>query len=219
MGGGWFPLPNGEQTDACENITFARYTTRAVIISCIVLSGYIHTCDSPNYCFYDATHTCGNSSRNISHLKYRKCELTLNLYSVTSVFGHKGERDNPYYFFPANQQQTGTKIYSLTQWSLTVNECDWHILAGNEQGINTHCLIREGLVTLMYVFSVSNTQHSIFASDIHGFCNSSVFHVYDTWPRILHRKVWIGVREVLDTCKQRNSPPPVSISQWMTRLW
>ena len=28
-----------------------------------------------------------------------------------------------------------------------------------------------------------------------------IFHVYDTWPRILHREVWIGA-EVLDTTKQ-----------------
>ena len=26
-----------------------------------------------------------------------------------------------------NQQKAGTKIYSLTQCSLTVNECDWPI--------------------------------------------------------------------------------------------
>ena len=37
------------------------------------------------------------------------------------------ERNNPYYFFPANQQKASTKIYSLTQCSLSVNECDWHI--------------------------------------------------------------------------------------------
>ena len=36
----------------------------------------------------------------------------------------------------------GTKIYSLTQCSLTVNEYDWHILAGNDERINSHCLIR-----------------------------------------------------------------------------
>ena len=46
------------------------------------------------------------------------------------------ERDYPYYFFRANQQQAGTKIYSLTQCSLSMNECDWHILAGNDE-----CLI------------------------------------------------------------------------------
>ena len=53
------------------------------------------------------------------------------------------ERDNPYYFFPANQQKASTKIYSLTLCSLSVNECDWHILAGNDKRINTHCLTRD----------------------------------------------------------------------------
>ena len=52
------------------------------------------------------------------------------------------ERDNPHYFFPANQQKAGTKIYSLTQCSLTVNECDWYILRGNHEKINSHCLTR-----------------------------------------------------------------------------
>ena len=31
---------------------------------------------------------------------------------------------------------------NLTQCSLTVNECDWHILAGNDERINAHCLNR-----------------------------------------------------------------------------
>ena len=52
------------------------------------------------------------------------------------------ERNNPYYFFRANQQQAGTNIYSLTQCSLTVSECDWRILAGNVERINSHCLTR-----------------------------------------------------------------------------
>ena len=52
------------------------------------------------------------------------------------------ERDNPYYFFSANQQKPGTKIYSLPQCSLNVNECDWYILAGNDERINSHCLTR-----------------------------------------------------------------------------
>ena len=55
---------------------------------------------------------------------------------------HGDERNNSYYFSRANQQKAGTKIYSLTQCSLTVNECDWHILAGNDKRINSHCLIR-----------------------------------------------------------------------------
>ena len=52
------------------------------------------------------------------------------------------ERNNSYYFSRANQQKAGTKIYSLTQCSLTVNECDWYILAGNDERINSHCLTR-----------------------------------------------------------------------------
>ena len=52
------------------------------------------------------------------------------------------ERNNSYYFSRANQQKADTKIYSLTQCSLTVNEYDWHILAGNDERINSHCLIR-----------------------------------------------------------------------------
>ena len=52
------------------------------------------------------------------------------------------ERNNSYYFSRANQQKAGTKIYSLTQCSLTVNKCDWHILAGNDERINSHYLIR-----------------------------------------------------------------------------
>ena len=47
-----------------------------------------------------------------------------------------------HYFFPANQQKAGTKIYSLNQCSLNVNEYDWHILAGNDERINSHCLTR-----------------------------------------------------------------------------
>ena len=53
-----------------------------------------------------------------------------------------GKRNNSYYFSQANQQKAGTKIYSLTQCILTVNECDWQILAGNDERINSHCLTR-----------------------------------------------------------------------------
>ena len=59
------------------------------------------------------------------------------------------ERDNQYFFIPANQQKTGTKIYSVTQCSLTVNECDWHILAVNDERINSHCLTRNKLIDLI----------------------------------------------------------------------
>ena len=52
------------------------------------------------------------------------------------------ERNNSYYFSRANQQKAGTKIYSLTQCSLTMNGDDWPILAGNGERINSHCLTR-----------------------------------------------------------------------------
>ena len=52
------------------------------------------------------------------------------------------ERNNSFYLSRANQQKAVTKIHSLTQCSLTVNECDWHILTGNDERINSHCLTR-----------------------------------------------------------------------------
>ena len=58
----------------------------------------------------------------------------------TLIFLSLTERDNPYYFFRTNQQKVDTKIYSLTQSSFTVNECDSHILAGNDKRIKSHCL-------------------------------------------------------------------------------
>ena len=42
--------------------------------------------------------------------------------------------------FQPISEKAGTKIYSLTQCSLSVNECDWYILAGNDERINSHCL-------------------------------------------------------------------------------
>ena len=56
---------------------------------------------------------------------------------------HFTERDNPYYFLPANQQKAGTKICSLIQCRVTVNEREWYILAGNDKTINSHCLTRK----------------------------------------------------------------------------
>ena len=52
------------------------------------------------------------------------------------------ERNNSYYFSRANQQKRAPKSIHLTQCSLTVNECDWHILVGNDKRINSHCLTR-----------------------------------------------------------------------------
>ena len=49
-------------------------------------------------------------------------------------------QSNLYYFFRANQQKADTKIYSSTLCIFTVNECDWHILAGNDNRIKSHCL-------------------------------------------------------------------------------
>ena len=62
-----------------------------------------------------------------------------------TIKGHT-ERDNPYYYFRANQQQAGINIYSLTLGSLTVKECDWHILAGNDERINSHCLTQTSAI-------------------------------------------------------------------------
>ena len=63
------------------------------------------------------------------------------------------ERNNSYYFCWANQQKAGTQIYSLAQCSLSVNGCDWHILAGNDERINSHCLTRDQFET-MYIYVV-----------------------------------------------------------------
>ena len=51
----------------------------------IVLNGCIHTCNSPNYCDYNITHYCVNSSWNSSRLKNRRCELTLSVWTTCLV--------------------------------------------------------------------------------------------------------------------------------------
>ena len=51
-------------------------------------------------------------------------------------------RNNPYHFFRANQQKVNRKICSFTRCSLTVNECDRHILEGIDQSIVVRCLTR-----------------------------------------------------------------------------
>ena len=86
------------------------------------------------------------------HWHLQQCLIQLSsLVSHHAIF-IDNERNNQYYFFLANQQKAGTKIYSLTQCSLSVNECDWYILAGNDERINTNCLIRasNGFVLLTY---------------------------------------------------------------------
>ena len=54
-------------------------------MGCIVPSGCIHTCNSPNYCYYNAIHGYANSSHNSSRLKNRRCELTLRGYTFAEV--------------------------------------------------------------------------------------------------------------------------------------
>ena len=38
------------------------------------------------------------------------------------------ERENPYHFFPANQQKVNSEIYSIPQYDLTENGCDWQAM-------------------------------------------------------------------------------------------
>ena len=51
-------------------------------------------------------------------------------------------RNNSYHFFRTNQRKVNLKSHSLTQFNLTMNVSDWHILAGNDKRIVLHCLIR-----------------------------------------------------------------------------
>ena len=46
--------------------------------------------------------------------------------------------NNPYYFYQANQQKANCKIYSLTQYGLNVNGCNWNILASNDDKTVAH---------------------------------------------------------------------------------
>ena len=70
------------------------------------------------------------------------------------------KRNNSYYFSRANQQKAGTQIYSLTQCSLTVNEGDWHILAGNDERINSHCLTRNTILII-------DTSDNVWYNQVH----------------------------------------------------
>ena len=45
-------------------------------------------------------------------------------------------------FLSSQSAKSGHHNISLTQCSHTVNECDWHSLAGNVERINSHCLTR-----------------------------------------------------------------------------
>ena len=77
------------------------------------------------------------------------------------IFYCHHERNNSYYFSRANKQKVGTKIYSVTHCSLTVKECDWHILAGNDERINSHCLTRNnGSIThSVTILNGGNNKH------------------------------------------------------------
>ena len=97
---------------------------------------------------YSSLHLCSHpefSNTDTFEFSHKNVTGEINSWFIAKMFRFKGdffERNNSYYFSRANQQKAGTKIYSLTQFSLTVNECDWHILAGNNERINSHCLTR-----------------------------------------------------------------------------
>ena len=80
------------------------------------------------------------------------------------------ERKNSYYFCRANQQKAVAKIYSLTQCSLTMNECDWHTLAGNDGRIKSHCLARQWSSMahlLLYLFTIDVLISESYSEGIH----------------------------------------------------
>ena len=54
------------------------------------------------------------------------------------TFKFELQRKKQFILFLSNSKNLGTKMYSLTQCSLTVNECDWHILADNDERIDLH---------------------------------------------------------------------------------
>ena len=85
------------------------------------------------------------------------------------------ERNNTYYFSRANQQKACTKIYSLTQCSLTVNGCDWHILAGNDERINSHCLTRLRHDFTLYWFYDKETRNDPFWVNVTVFMVEIIF--------------------------------------------
>ena len=97
-----------------------------------------------------------------------KSEIATRNINFDSIFGFSIciaiERNNSYYFSRANQQKASTKIYSLTQCSLTVNECDWYILAGNDERINSHCLPHGSVENYFKFFSIEVAQKSNFMS-------------------------------------------------------
>ena len=50
------------------------------------------------------------------------------------------EREKPYNFFRAKQQNANFIFYSQTRYDFRVNRCDWCILADNEKRIVQDCL-------------------------------------------------------------------------------
>ena len=96
------------------------------------------------------------------------------------------ERNNSYYFSRANQQKAGAKIYSLPQYSLIVNECDWHILAGNDERINSHCLT--------WLFWRQPNFHFLLSSNVdfpNGYCGMK--WMCSHWNGILRPKIAVTV--------------------------
>ena len=104
------------------------------------------------------------------------------------------ERNNSYYFCRANQQKADTKIYSLTQCSLTVNEYEWHILAVNDERINSHCLTRkmkkieprEEWVSKMLLCRSATGDHDIWKTIDFSQC-----------PGFLHEMKWNGLYQCI----------------------
>ena len=73
----WLVLhPYGQITPVIFKAWTIIWTIR-IIMGCIVPNECIHTCNSPNYCDYNATHSYVNSSRNSSRLKNHRYEWTL----------------------------------------------------------------------------------------------------------------------------------------------
>ena len=54
----------------------------------------------------------------------------------------RGRKRQSILFLSSQSAKRVHKIYSLTRCNLTVNECDWCILAGSDERINSYCLTR-----------------------------------------------------------------------------
>ena len=69
-----------------------------------------------------------------------KCKIIPRIFYCHKI--KHNERNNPYHFFRTNQWKVNHKSHSLTQFDLTMNGSDWHIVAGNDKRIVLHCLIQ-----------------------------------------------------------------------------